>query len=488
MFVDTLSGELRHGPLEGSSSNVALAREGERARLRFVGTGDQRDIACLPEYSAVLDSEKVGRHKAAIARGTVFTYVPGAGEEFGLTQGGQFLSAERDGRITLSRSVCEAWERFHVRTDAIGALVEQIKWTPVHGATLRGGDDGVLIFRDGGTLDWHLLRWTDSRLNGTRVKLTVVAKPASGCETNLYVHRWGGNDVCSINQDGTVVLNEGAEEIRVEHRSDGYLAATIIFENRHPTLSFGTGKPRGRYQGTGVDQYLLKSIDVELLPLNPIRQIIFDRLWNGYDPFRDFPGNLFEYDLQGWNSQHPYLGDAIATLRPPMIVEIGVWKGGSTVFMANELKKRALSSVVIAIDTWLGSSEHWLKSSDVEMSFFNGRPDLYYKFLSNVIHAEVADYVVPLPIDSLNAGQILKLLRFSPQMIHLDGGHDYESVMADLRVWWPILAPDGILIGDDYYIDGTWGEVRQAFDDFFGALNLTPIENVAGKCRVRKPR
>ena len=162
MFIDTLSGELRHGPLESSPSNVVLVREGERARLKFVGIEDQQDVACLPEYSAIVSSEKV-RRQAAIATGSVFTYVPGAGEEFGLTQGGQFLSAESDGRITLSRSVCEAWERFHLRTDASGALVEQIKWTPVHGATLRVGDDGVLIFRDGRTLDWHLLRWTDSQ-------------------------------------------------------------------------------------------------------------------------------------------------------------------------------------------------------------------------------------------------------------------------------------------------------------------------------------
>ena len=48
------------------------------------------------------------------------------------------------------------------------------------------------------------------------------------------------------------------------------------------------------------------------------------------------------HDLQGWNSQHIYLSDAITALRPAVIVEIGVWKGGSTVFMANELKKHAL--------------------------------------------------------------------------------------------------------------------------------------------------
>ena len=69
----------------------------------------------------------------------------------------------------------------------------------------------------------------------------------------------------------------------------------------------------------------------------------------------------------------------------------------------------------------------------------------------------------------------------------MDGGHDYDSVMADLRAWWPVLAAGGVVIGDDYYETGMWASVRQAFDDFFGALDLVPIENIAGKCRVRKP-
>jgi hypothetical protein len=218
-------------------------------------------------------------------------------------------------------------------------LVEQIKWTPIHGASVRVGDDGLLILKDGAARDWHLLRWTDSRLKGARVKLTIVAKPASGCDTNLYVHQWGGADVCSIDKDGTTVLDEGTEEIRVEHLSDGFLSVNIIFENHHSTLSIGTGKPNGCYQGSGVDQYLFKSIEVEIIPRNLTRKAIVDKIWNGNDPLRGLPGNLFQYDLQGWNSQHEYLSKTIAALRPAVIVEIGVWKGGSTVFMANEIKK-----------------------------------------------------------------------------------------------------------------------------------------------------
>lgn len=366
-------------------------------------------------------------------------------------------------------------------------LVERIELVPVHGATSRVGDDGVLILTDGPSFNWHLLRWTDPRLDGTRVRLSIVAKPAEGCDTNLYVHHWGGRDVCSIDKVGTVVISDGADEVLIERRADGFYTATIVFDNHHPTLNIGMGKPGGQYHGTGTDQYHLKSIEVELLPVNPARQTMVGKLWRGSDPFRGLPGNLFEFDLQGWNSQHPYLSESIAELRPKVILEIGVWKGGSTVFMANELKKHALSSVVIAVDTWLGSSEHWMGQSNSDLSFLNGRPALYYKFLSNVIHAKVADYVVPLPIDSLNAAEILRIAGVRPELIHLDGGHDYESVMADLRVWWSVLAPGGVLIGDDYYSNGVWPTVRQAFDDFFSGLKLLPIMHSEGKCRVQKP-
>ncbi len=366
-------------------------------------------------------------------------------------------------------------------------LVEHVQWLPVHGATVRVSDDGLLTLGDGNALDWHLLRWADPRLDGARVKLSFEAKAADSCDTNLYVHHWGDRDVCGIDRDGLTIFNDSSATITVGHLNDGFVSVTVEFDNSHPTLSFGAGKPRGRYQGTGTDQFLFRRIDVEILPRNRTRQTIIDRVWRGNDPFRGLPDNLFQYDLHGWNSQHPYLSDSISALRPELIVEVGVWKGGSTVFMANELKTHAISSVVIAIDTWLGSSEHWMGPFREDLSLLSGHPALYFKFLSNVLNAKVADYVVPLPLDSLNAAEVLGSLNLRPEMIHLDGGHDYESVTADLRVWWPLLAPGGLLIGDDYYTDGMWDTVRKAFDEFFGVLDLMPLENVAGKCRVQKP-
>jgi SAM-dependent methyltransferase len=221
--------------------------------------------------------------------------------------------------------------------------------------------------------------------------------------------------------------------------------------------------------------------------MNSIRQAIIDRIWQGKDPLHGFPGNLIEFDLQGWNSQHPYLTASLSEVRPQVVVEIGVWKGGSSIFMAKHLKESGLPAVVISVDTWLGSSEHWTNPEFFDdLCFVNGYPALYYKFISNVIRTDVADHIVPLPLDSLNAAIVMRRVGVTPGVIHLDGGHDYDSVIADLRAWWPVLAPGGIFVGDDYYDDGRWPTVRQAFDEFFAQLDLK-IEYDSGKCRIRKP-
>jgi hypothetical protein len=75
-------------------------------------------------------------------------------------------------------------------------------------------------------------------------------------------------------------------------------------------VSIGVGNPGGYYEGTGTPQYVFKSIDIELSPLNPVRKMLIDRLWRGNDPFRGLSGNLFAFDLKGWGSQHAYLSDA----------------------------------------------------------------------------------------------------------------------------------------------------------------------------------
>jgi predicted O-methyltransferase YrrM len=222
------------------------------------------------------------------------------------------------------------------------------------------------------------------------------------------------------------------------------------------------------------------------------RQRILDQLFFGRDPLKDFPAGRFPTDLQGWHSQHPYLTRAIDEARPTIVVEVGVWKGASVVTMAREMQRLKLDAVVIAIDTWLGSSEHYLWEKFIpDLDFEFGYPRLYHKFAANICNEGLSDQVVPLPLDSINGFQLLKARGIHPDVLHIDAGHDYQSVMADLKAWWPQLNPGGVLIGDDYFKkpfvgQGKWPEVRQAFDEFFAATPYTKFESGDGKCYVGK--
>ena len=227
-----------------------------------------------------------------------------------------------------------------------------------------------------------------------------------------------------------------------------------------------------------------------MIPANagPRRRDVSRLLWGDVSPYVNFPHRRFRGDTQGWNSQHFYLHETIQRLRPEIIVEVGVWKGGSVIHMAGAARQAGLAATVIAIDTWLGSAEHWdTPEWREDLLFSNGYPMLYYTFLANIVERGLQDLVVPLPLDSQSASQVLKTRGLRPSMVHLDSGHDYLSVVSDLHRWWDMLEPGGALIVDDYDPAGVvWPEVKRAVDDF---LKLMPHERFSAhpyKCRFFK--
>ncbi len=44
-------------------------------------------------------------------------------------------------------------------------------------------------------------------------------------------------------------------------------------------------------------------------------------------------------DRQGWNSDHPAFEEIIRNLRPDIVIDVGVWKGASTILLASLLKR-----------------------------------------------------------------------------------------------------------------------------------------------------
>ncbi|WP_428485371.1 class I SAM-dependent methyltransferase [Rhodopila sp.] len=206
---------------------------------------------------------------------------------------------------------------------------------------------------------------------------------------------------------------------------------------------------------------------------------------HGTDIYAGFVPTFAE-DRQGWNSEHAAFDEIIRKVRPSVAIDVGVWKGASTIYLANLLKRNAVSGTVIGVDTFLGSVEHWDRTSGFGglMPFRHGMPLLYEQFLSNVVRASAQDQIVPLAQTSTIAGLLLRRLGVQASLIHIDASHEHEDVLRDARTYWDILAPGGYLIGDDYNQD--WPEVMQAADQFAAEKNV-PLMPSFPKWIVRRP-
>ena len=106
-----------------------------------------------------------------------------------------------------------------------------------------------------------------------------------------------------------------------------------------------------------------------------------------------------------------------------------------------------------------------------------------------MVHEGLHHYVVPLPATSTTAAALFAAATLSADLIHLDAAHEYADVAQDIRVWWPLVRPGGVLLGDDYD-PGTWPGVVRAVNEF--AAREGVLLRLAGqramKWWVEKPR
>jgi len=185
--------------------------------------------------------------------------------------------------------------------------------------------------------------------------------------------------------------------------------------------------------------------------------------------------------VQGWNGDHPALARLAVAPGARIIIDVGVWKGQSTIAMATALRDAGIDGCVIAVDTFLGSPEHW--GGEGLFATRHGMPDLYETFLGNVAAAGLQGFVVPMAQTASGAAAILRDLGITASLVHIDGDHAYAAVAQDARDYWPIVAPGGHLVGDDYH--PSWPGVMRAAQEFAAFLGR-PLAVEPPKWIIRK--
>lgn len=124
-----------------------------------------------------------------------------------------------------------------------------------------------------------------------------------------------------------------------------------------------------------------------------------------------------------------------------VIVEIGSWKGKSTIWLGKgSLKGEKVK--VYAIDPHTGSSEH-------KKAY--GKVWTFEEFSHNIKNAQLDDVVIPIVKTSEKAA---KNFDDPVEFIFIDGAHEYELVKLDFELWFPKLINGGTMAFHDTMAPG----------------------------------
>ncbi len=131
------------------------------------------------------------------------------------------------------------------------------------------------------------------------------------------------------------------------------------------------------------------------------------------------------------------------------IVEIGSWKGKSTILLAYG-SKSGNNVGIYAIDPHTGSPEH---------KELYGEVWTFEEFKKNIKNAKVEDIITPIIKTSEEAA---KNFNEPIELIFIDGKHDYEQVKLDFKLWFPRVIDGGIIALHDTTL---WPGPKKVFED-----------------------
>lgn len=137
------------------------------------------------------------------------------------------------------------------------------------------------------------------------------------------------------------------------------------------------------------------------------------------------------------------------------IVEIGSWKGLSTLYLAAGSKAAARERVT-AIDRFPYSTMTALHS--------------------NLLLAKVQDWVTPIAAESHEAAQSWPGTAI--RLLFIDGDHTYEGVRQDYAAWQHLVAPGGVIAFHDA-LEPNWPDVSRFLDEVLPSKEWTAYTIVA---------
>lgn len=136
------------------------------------------------------------------------------------------------------------------------------------------------------------------------------------------------------------------------------------------------------------------------------------------------------------------------------IVEVGSWKGRSTVAIAEAVVGRGIE--VWAIDTFTGDPAVRKEVGHVAPA------EVYDTFARNT-----SRFPFVKVLRQASPGAAASFDDTTVDWIFIDGDHTYDAVLADILAWYPKITPAGLISGHDFgKHEGVTEAVMRAFRSF----------------------
>ena len=184
--------------------------------------------------------------------------------------------------------------------------------------------------------------------------------------------------------------------------------------------------------------------------------------------FRGQRGNSYmhkTYPVLGWQNpqQKSLYNELVKKLSNGVIVEIGVYGGASLLSIVENCQKT--NTQIFGIDPWeklnvsrrMNGNAQWIPVDDCDHEQLKS----VRLNLENIIQNENYENNVTL-IHDFSYKAYTQFQEETVDVLYIDGCHDYDAVITDLRLWFSKVKNGGVILGDDFL----WKGVSDAVKDF----------------------
>jgi cephalosporin hydroxylase len=167
-------------------------------------------------------------------------------------------------------------------------------------------------------------------------------------------------------------------------------------------------------------------------------------------------------ELQGWCSVEKAMSfiDLVLEVKPRLCVEIGVFTGTSLYPVAAALRHLG-RGVVVGVDPWdkiecLRYLDLDRNKADVRWVLQINFDHVYFGFVNTLRYLDIEQSVIVCRTTSQRVASIFGQI----DILHIDGNHQEEAILQDVRLYLPKVRPGGYI----WLNDAKWPSVQKGME------------------------